>query len=90
MLFLFLCLHALAASEVLHRDFHEHGHCHHTEETCVVSVLAHGGVEPPLAEVPLPRISTVETFVTTQEIVFVGYPVDRLRSGRAPPVLIPA
>ncbi len=84
MLALFVFLHVLAASSALHRDFHEHD-CHHSEESCVVTMLSHGLIEPPVAEIPLPLVSTFETFVSHTVETFVGFPISRLLPGRAPP-----
>lgn len=85
MLGIFVFLHVLAASEVLHQRLHHHDACH-PEESCVVTMLAHGLVEPPVAEVPLPLVSTYESFVSQTVEMFVGFPVARLLPARAPPV----
>jgi len=82
---LFLFLHVLAASETLHHDFHRHD-CDHPEQTCVVTTMAHGQVEMPSADVPLPLVSSVVTIVATEKESFVGFPISRLLPGRAPPV----
>jgi hypothetical protein len=84
MLGLFLFLHVLAASEVLHQELHRHD-CDHPEETCVVTLLSQGLLESPVAEVPIPLVSTFETFVSHTVETFVGFPISRLLPGRAPP-----
>jgi hypothetical protein len=81
---LFVLIHVLAASPDAHHELHEHD-CHHAEESCVVTMLSHGLIEPPVAEIPLPLVSTFETFVSHPVETFVGFPISRLLPGRAPP-----
>lgn len=89
MLGLFLLLHVLAASPVLHQDLHHHD-CDHPEEQCPVTTLAHGWIDAPAAEMPLPLVSAFAISVVEIDTVFVGFPVSRLLPGRAPPVVHPA
>jgi hypothetical protein len=84
---IFVFLHVLAASEALHQRFHHHDDCD-PEGSCVVTMLAHGLVEPSVADVSLPLITTCETHVSQTVEMFVGFPVSRLLPARAPPALV--
>ena len=82
---LVLLLNAMAASPSLHELIHaDAGKADHE---CAVTLFAHGQVDSASVAVPMVALLTLIQTVPTVAISVFHPVIDRLRAGRAPPVL---
>ena len=74
----------LSASEALHKDFHSSADTEQHE--CIVTLLAHGGVEIADTRMPVPQVAGIFAHHSADSFVVVSSLDHRLPPGRAPPV----